>query len=443
MKPVEDVVCCVVDYGTFCCVAEKLAETMQKVWYFTPFSQEYQDIRDCIQGAGLDRVERLDYIFAPDKFDTIDLWVFPDIGYGDLQQYLRKEGKTVWGHFGANEIEVYRTKFLDTLEEVGLPMVHNEEIVGLTALNDYLEDPKNENKWVKVNRFRNNMDTWHHKTYEESRRTLDSLAVIFGGARDEVVFIVQDDIEADGEIGYDGWCVDGRYPVRSFQGYEKKNELYLGSCLEYTDLPEEVRVVNQAMSPVWARYGYRSWLATEIRVKDGVPYFIDATPRMAGQTMEHQLETCRNYADVIWQGANGVLIDPDFRWKVAAEATLHYHGDTKDPTIVDEWKMLHVPDEVAAWVKLYHYCKIDGAYHFPGKNTDEVGVAIGAGDTVEDALQHLGLVLDALKDEPVTADVSGFASLFKSIASAEKQGMQFGVSVPKPEVIYRYRGLGG
>lgn len=441
MKPVEDVIACVIDYGTFTCIAEKLAETMRKVYYYTPFSQEYQDIRDCIQGAGLDPVIRLDDYMDPDTFDDIDLWVFPDIGYGDLQRYLRKMGKSVWGHFGASEIEVYRTLFLDTLREVGLPMVHNAEITGMTALNAYLRE--HENVWVKVNRFRNNMDTWHHSTYEESQQTLDSLAVIFGGARDEVVFIVQDDIKAEGEIGYDGWSIDGQYPVRSFQGYEKKNELYLGSCLDYRDLPDEVRTVNEAMSPKLAEYGYRNWFSTEIRVKAGTPYFIDITPRMAGQTGEHQLETCRNFPDVIWQGANGVLLPPDFEYRIAVEATLHYHSNTKDPTITDEWKMLRIPDSVLRWVKLYHYCKIGDAYHFPSRNTDEVGVVLGVGNTVVEALAHLGENLDALKDLPVHANVGGFSSLFKSIEKAEQQGMTFGASIPRPEQVYKLKGLGG
>lgn len=443
MKPVEDVTACVVDYGTFISVAEKLAETMKKVYYYSPFAQEYQDVRDCIQGAGLDSVERLDYIFEPSKFDGIDLWVFPDIGYGDLQQYLRRVGKAVWGHFGANEIEVYRTLFLKTLKDVGLPEPKVVDIEGVDALDAYLADPANENKWVKINRFRNNMDTWHHVTYEESRITLASLRVIFGGAANEVIFQVWDNIESDGEIGYDGWSIDGQYPVSSFQGYEKKNELYLGAVLARDGLPDEIKVVNEAMAPVLAGYGYRNWWSTEIRVRDGVPYFIDATPRMAGQTGEHQLETCRNFAEVIWQGANGTMIDPDFAWSVAAEATLHYHGNTKDPTIVDEWKMLRIPDEVLRWVKLYHYCKIGKNYHFPQKNTDEVGVVIGVGDSVVEALTHLGNNLEVLKDLPVSADVSGFASLFKSIKQAEKQGMYFGASIPRPEEVYKLKGLGG
>lgn len=444
MKPVEEVTACVIDYGTFASIAEVLARDMRRVYYHTPFAQEYQDVRECIQGAGLDKVERLDYIFDPAVYDSIDLWVFPDIGYGDLQRLLRRDGKAVWGHFLANEIEVYRTLFLDTLKEAKLPMVHNEVITGMDELNRYLK--RTENKWVKVNRFRNQMDTWHHKTYMESRATLDSLAVIFGGARNEIVFVVQDDIPTDdgGEAGYDGWCIDGQYPVRSFQGYEKKNELYLGSLLDYTDLPEEIRTVNDALSPILRRYGYRNWWSTEIRISKGVPYFIDATPRMAGQTGEHQLESCRNFADVVWQGANGVLIEPDFTASYAAEATLHYHGNTKDVTITDEWKSLEIPESVLQWIKLYHYCKIDGAYHFPSRNTDEVGVVLGLGDSIMEACRHLGKNLSELKDLPVSTDVSGFAELIKAIKAADARGMSFGAApIPRPETIYKLKGLGG
>lgn len=433
MKPVEEVVACVYDYGTFLSLAEGLAETMEKVYYCSPINQEYQDIRQCIIGAGLDRVERLDEPL--DKLDEIDLFIFPDIGWAGLQRHLRRLGKTVWGHFGANDIEVYRTLFLDILKEVGLPTVRNERIVGISALNDYLRTC--ENKWVKINRFRNNTETWHHRTYAQSVNTLDSLAVIFGGAKDEIVFIVQDDIKSDLEIGYDGWCIDGGYPSASFQGYEKKNELYLGSVLEYENLPEEIRLVNEALAPVLARYGYRDWWSTEIRVEDGVPYFIDATPRMAGQTGEHQLKTIRNFADIVWRGAHGILVPPDFEWRFVSEATLHYKSDTKDPTISDEWKRLEISEEALEWVKLYHYCKIDGAYHFPNRNTDEVGVVIGVGASTEAAIADLDEHLKLLEGLPVRAEVEGFADLLESIGEAEQQGIPFGGRLPKPEAVYR------
>lgn len=435
MKAVKDVTACVVDYGTFISIAEKLAETMEKVYYHSPFQTEYQNVRACSKGTGLDNVERLDEILDPDTLDEIDLFVFPDIGFGDLQKHLRALGKAVWGHMGADDLELYRDYFLNVLKKLNLPTIHSEKLVGLTALSDYLKE--NSNVWVKIDRFRGNMETWHHLDYDHSVRTLDSLAVIFGGAKESVIFIVQDDLKSDMEVGYDGWCVDGEFPSHSFQGYEKKNELYLGSVLSAKDLPNEITRINEAMAPVLEGYGYRNWWATEIRIARETPYFIDPTPRMPGQTGEHQLETCINFADVIWQGANGNLIEPQFMWKFAAEATLHYDTTTRDHAIVEEWKTLDIPEEVLRWVKLYHYCKIDGLYHFMSEGTDEVGVVLGVGDSVEESLEHLNENLDLMKDLPVHANTAGFADLLRSIQEAEKQGVKFGGEIPKPESILK------
>lgn len=432
-KPVEEVTACVIDYGTFISVAEKLGETMAKVYYHSPVEREYQDVRDCATGAGLPNVERLDEFLDPDILDKIDLFIFPDIGYGGLQRHLRALGKAVWGQMGATELELYRTFFLETLQSVGLPIIHSEAIVGLTPLAEYLK--KHDNQWIKINRFRGNMETWHHLDFRHSVPMLDSLAVILGGAKEHVTFVVQDDLKSDIEAGYDGWCIDGKYPSSSFQGYEKKNELYLGSVLSLDDLPDEIKVINDAMAPVLEAYGYRNWWATEIRIAKGVPYFIDPTPRMPGQTGEHQLETCANLADVIWQGANGIVIDPEFKWNFAAEATLHYDLAPMDGAVTDQWKTLCVPEKTRRWLKFYHYCQLDGAFHFMAQGTDEVGVVLGVGNSVEKAIDHLKANLEEIKDLPVHASTGGFANLIESIQEAEKFGIKFGGKIPKPQSV--------
>lgn len=431
MKPAEEVTCCVVDYGSFLSVAEKFAETMLKVYYYSPYEQEFLDVRDCTKGDGLDYVERLDHPLDPDKLAEIDLFVFPDIGFMGLQKHLCSLGKAVWGSFDACDLELYRTMFLDVLKEVGLPVAPSKAITGLSNLARYLkEHPR---QWIKVDRFRRNMETWHHKEWDGlTERTVDSLAVIFGPIKESINFVVQDEIECDVEIGYDGWSIDGQFPSQSFQGYEKKNELYLGSLLDADDLPDELVTVNDAMAPLLREYGYRNWWATEVRVCDGVPYFIDPTARMAGQTVEHQLETCTNLAEVVWRGANGIMIEPEFQWKFAAEATLHYDQATKDAAIPDEWKTLDIPASVLQWLKLYHYSKVDGLYHFAPHKTDEVGVVIGVGNSVQESIDDLKAHLDELKDLPLHAEVSGFAELLESIAEAEKQGVKFGGKIPKP-----------
>lgn len=433
MKHHKEVVACVMDAGTFIPLAQRLAKDFHRVYYYSPFESEYLDVRDCIIGDGVPRITRLDEPLDLRVFAEIDLFIFPDIGFAGLQRHLRADHKAVWGSARGTELELYRSYFLQVVKKAGLPVVGHKVLKGVTALSDYLKETKN--KWVKIDRFRGNMETWHHIDYEHSLPTLRSLYVTFGGVAELITFVVVDSIDSDPdspvmEIGYDGWNIDGNSPSSSFQGYEKKNELYLGSMKRYRELPEEVRHVNEAMAPFLAQMTYRNFWATELRVKDGVPWFIDPTARMPGQTGEQLLESCANLGEVIWHGANGELVEPEWNFTVAAEATLHYKSECEDA-----WKVLTVPEECERWVKLYQFCMVDGKYHFPPGKNDEVGVVVGGADSVEDAIDNLKENFEPLKDEPVSIDTAGFAELIRQIEDAEAEGMPFAGELPKPEAV--------
>jgi hypothetical protein len=410
-----------------------MAKATKKTYYHSEYEQEYLSVDRCVIGDGCDEFERLDEYMDPDVLKTIDLFICPDIGHTGIQRYLKSIGKLVWGSMGSTELELYRTRFLDMIKSVGLPMVPSVRLRGVDALAEHLKEVKN--KHIKINRYRDNMETWHHIDFEHSRTELQRLALEFGPI--DPVFIVQDaiDDEEDSptiEIGFDGWSVDGEFPECTYQGYEKKNQLYLGSELAYADLPEPVRYVNEKIAHVLASYGHRGSLATEIIVKDEVAYFIDPTNRMAGQTMEHLLKTCRNLPNVIYHGAAGELITPDFSSQFAAEATLHYTG----PGGTHGWKVLRVPDSIIDEVALYRYCMKDGAYHFPKAKNDEVGVICGNGDSIEAAVEDLKENFEEFGDEPVSIDLSGFADLVEQIEKAEDVGIEFSDQpVPGPEIV--------
>ena len=434
LKDTKEIVACCIDYGTFESLGDKLSETYKKVLYYTPSETEYRDVNLCVQGDGLTReghrIERIDSFISPDVIKETDLFIFPDIGFGEEQKYLRSIGKAVWGSMGADDLELYRTRFLDLIKKLGLPVMPYKKIIGLTDLMEYLKDVKD--KWIKVNRYRENMETWHHQDFAHSQRMLENLAVEFGGVKDKVIFIVQDNIDTDLEVGYDGWSVDGRFPESSFQGYEKKNELYLGAKTMYKDLPDEIKSVNEKLSSTLKEYGYRNFIATEIRVKDGKSYFIDPTMRMPGQTGEQLLETCTNLPEVIWKGANGELVKPVFKYDFAVEATLHYTDE------YENWKTLRIPKEVEKWVKLYHYCIVDGIYQFPSAKNDEVGVLLGVGDSIEAAIGHLKKNMKVLKDEPVCAKLDKMADLLDEAKQAKKNGIEFTKQpIPNPEIVLK------
>lgn len=423
MKPIEQCHVCILDYGTFIGLADAFAKKASRVSYYSPFEQEFLDMKRCVIGDNFQAFGRQDEYMDPEFFNSVDLWVFPDLGFKGLQKYLRSLGKTVLGSMGASDLELFRTLFIRTIERLGLPMVETVPIRGVTALSAHLKPLKN--KWVKLNRYRDNMETFHWQDWDHGQRNLEKLAWDFGPMKEYAVFVVQDPIDGTDEspvieVGYDGFCVDGRFPSKSFQGVELKNKLYLGSALDYDHLPDPVREVNEVFGEELKRFGYRNMLATEIRIKDGVGHFTDPTCRMAGQTMEHLLTTCTNLPEFLLEAARGELIVPEFQNDFAAEATLHYTGETEG------WKTLRVSDEAYPWVKLYHCCRDeDGLYQFPPRKSDEVGVLVANGETPEAAIENLKSNFSLLGDEPVRIDLEGFAQLIDEIKEAEDNGVPF------------------
>lgn len=414
LKNFKDITACIVDYGNFIDLADKLAESYNKVYYYAPFETEYLDSSKYVIGQGVPYVERLYDLFNTDIFNSIDLFIFPDIGFVGLQKYLISVGKAVWGSREVTNIELYRSKFLDVIEELGLPVPESEIVVGVKALNKVLKET--EDVWVKVDLFREDMETWHHIDYVHSLPMLRYLADEFGGVSEQITFIIQETIPDAQELGYDGFCIDGEYPELSFQGYEKKNELYLGSCLSYNEMPENVIIVNEAMSPYFKEHQYRNFFASEIRDE----FFIDPTPRMAGQTQEHLLETCSNLAEVIWMGANGVMVQPKYIANIAASATLHYKEVPGE-----HWKSVRIPKEVEKYFKLANYIRVGDIYNFPPGRTNEIGVVVGWGDNIEDAINMVKENLEAVKDEPIDADIKGFVDILYDIEKAQEEGNKF------------------
>jgi hypothetical protein len=425
LKPIEELTVVVVDFGSFQSLAERISEDVAHVMYHAPIEREFRNIDDAVIGEGMPGITRIESFMHPDVVKAADLYVFPDIGYGGEQMYLRSIGKPVWGSNGADELERIRTKFIKTITRLGLPMVHTERILGMTALCEYLKEK--ENVWIKVNEFRDNMETWHHQDWFHSQPMLRRLWIKFGVAPEKVWFVVQDALDGATEVGYDGWNVDGWFPNSSFQGYEKKNKLYLGAQTKYDDLPEEVRTVIEKFSMELEQYQFRNFFAVEIRNLDGVSHFIDPTIRMPGQTGEQLTKTLKNITKVIYRGAMGELVQPEWNAKFAASATLNYKGDLEDV------KVIRVPKEAQQWVKLCKYIQDGDEFRFPATKREDVGVVVSMGDTIADTIQGIKDNFDAIGDASLSIEPEGFMDLLQDIEKAEAEGIEFTKDkVPEP-----------
>lgn len=405
-------------------VAVKLSEQVKKVYYQTPTEKGFQEIGDFVLGDGVPNIHRIDDIFERSIFEEVDLFVFPYILDGGLQEHLESCGKAVWGARRADELERLKGKFYEMLEEVGLEVPEHEVIVGMENLRIYLKE--HENVFVKMSKFRGTMDTWKHRHYQSSLSYLDMLAVKLGPFQDLVTFYVLQEIKTDIEGGIDTYCIDGQWPNDVVLGYEKKNETYLATVKPMVDIPECFTKVNKALSPVLARYNYRQFFSTEVRVKDDVSYFIDPTCRTASPAGEEMLDLFGNIGDIFWKGAHGELVQPDITAKFAGEAYLHWEGDEK------EWKCLVVSEEFRGRVKIYGSAYLDGAFWWPPEDEEVIGCVVGIGDTPQEVIDSIKESVEALEDQPISVNMASFVDLIKEIETAEANDIHFS-STPLPE----------
>lgn len=418
----------VCDKGLFLPIARRLAREVGKVTYWTPHEKAFPLVRDFI-GDGFPDVERVDCYL--EDIDTVDCFVFPDIGFGGLQLELEAQGKPVWGARQGDELEIYRGRFLAALKTTGLPVPKYEKVDGITKLRSHLREKKD--RWIKISRFRGDCETFHWRSWAEDENELDWYAARFGPFRDIISFYVFDPIEAKVEDGIDSWCIDGQFPRLILHGMEAKDKAYLGAFQRYEDTPEELRIVNDKFGPVLRDYGYRSFFSSEVRITSGgESFFIDPTCRAGSPPSQVMTEMIGNYAEVIWRGAQGECIDPEPAGKFGVQALVKLKGKSS------QWGTLKVDDELDRWLKCGTCLRMDNQLLFPpdpeGEGKD-IGWLTGIGDQMEEAIKHLQHNIKLLPDG-ACCDISPIGELLAEVREAEDQGVEMTQEeVPEPETV--------
>jgi hypothetical protein len=378
-------------------------------------------------GEGYPGIERVSspYVRGVD----IDMIVFPDIGFAPMQRHFLNHGLPVFGAGEADELEMYRGKFLKEIEQLDLPTPNCEVVDGISGLRVYLKDRTD--LYIKISKWRGDMESWHWRSWAEDEGKLDALAFRLGPAKDHLTFFVFDPIEAEIEDGIETFCVDGKMPKTCIHGMECKDAGYLGTFALMNDLPEPVRKVSEAFAPVLGKYGYRSFFSTEVRIsKDGTPYFIDPTLRAGSPPSQVQCEMIANYSEVIWGAANGEVVEPE------PEAEFGVQVVVKADSKLDEWTEIVLPDHLWRWVKAGQSFRIGNKLCLPPGMAAESNIWLTAiGDTIKEAIENLKSYSGDLP-EGVKCDVTPLGDLLREVNEAEKSGMTFtDQPVPGPETV--------
>lgn len=426
MKDVSDVTFCVVDHGLFAVpMAQRLAREAKHVYLHTPWEEGFATINKAILGDGFADIERCNDIWKIK--DSVDCWVFPDIQHSGLQLEIEAQGFPVWGAREGDQQELNRELFLKTLKRVGLEVPEHTVVQGLENLRVFLKEK--EDCYLKISLYRGSMETWHWRSWKLDKEYLDMLGLRFGPAGDHIRFLVFPNIDTPLEIGGDTYCIDGHWPALMLHGVEWKDEAYFASVMPRGEMPEQLQEVMEAFSPVLGQHRYRSQWSMECRVEvegDKRSFFIDPTCRGGLPSTGSQLELWKNWAEIVWYGSQGILIDPEPAGKFSAESILTLKHDKS------QWGVTEIPKELQQWIKLSNCCEIDGRICFPPDDSTAIGWLVAIGDTPEETIATINGYADNLPDG-VSANTECLAYVLKEIHEAEAQGIPFtDQKVPEP-----------
>lgn len=423
MKDTKDVIALVVDKGLFPHVARRLAKDYAKVYYWCPGIDDdaFPTVAKGMMGDGFDDIIRVPSVAA--VIDEVDTVVCPDIGFGYDQWDWAKRGKAVWGARHADQLEINRGLFVETLQELDMPVGKHEVITGLDDLREFLRDK--EDRFIKASRWRGDIETYHWSSYDEDADIFGVWEMRLGPFKNKINFYVFERIECEFEDGSDNINIDGQWAQNCIRGFEIKNKLYLATMTTMAELPDNVRIVNDKFGPVLGEYGYRGFFSTEIRDE----HFTDPTCRAGSPPSQVQTKLIANYGDMINKGANGILVEPIPAAKFGLQGILKVD---LDPEHWDRlWSRMVCPPELREWVMPSFVCEVDGVYCFPPKN-QVFGWLCAVGDTVKDAIDHFNELAEILPSN-VSVDRSGIPELIEELEKAEEAGVEL-TDEPAPSV---------
>lgn len=301
------------DVGLYCEQANALAEGgKNKVRYFTPWTSKDPHYRDFVIGKGFEYLEKV--LYFEDHIDWADAIVFLDVAGNSQCHYLRKNlpNKSVWGAGLGERLENDRVLLKQWCEKFELPVNKYHVCKGVTDLKEYLK--KNPNKYIKINIFRGDMESFYAKDYESIEMVIDQIESAFGPHKEEYEFIVEDPIETDVEVGFDGFFNGTDYVRPYFVGYEYHKNLYIAHVTD--ELPVPLEETLSAFQPLFKKMGYRGALSTEEKiVSEKEHYFLDACMRLPNPLSALYPVVIGNWAEAVYKIGKGEEVELDVKHK--------------------------------------------------------------------------------------------------------------------------------
>jgi len=414
--------CLVLDNGCYTSIAQRLARDFELVYYWTPWSHAYPTCYEKSIGKGLEDEGVYRVNFYEEVLHDVELIVVPEGNFGPIVDDLRSRGFRVWGGGTGEELEYDREAAKDFMEYLKMDVNKYDVIYGLDELKKYLMDEKNENKFIKSD-IRGDFESFHHAKWKLTEPLITSISQSLGATKHDYKFIVEESIEDAVEFGYDGFCIDGEYPEKTLFGLEVKDLGYVGRVKPMKDISPFITDALKKVAPYLKGKKYRATISTETRItKDGKSYLIDWTQRFPSPPGEIYQELCGNFTDILWHGADGNLVEPEYTAKFAVEGIIQSSWAAGDGE-----QAIYVPDEIKQWVKIKNLYKANDTYYFlpVGGGYTEIGGVVALGDSLEECVEKLKEYSDQVEGYKINIPVGSIDKAMEELKKGEKLGIKF------------------
>lgn len=408
------------DRGNYAEVAMRLARDFGRVYYYCDWKSAYPKYDPYVIGDGIDTIypnfHHTHSIW--DVYNEIDLFYFPDLYDGDFQEWLRNQGKLVFGAGKGEHMELHRYDMKMLLDDLGLPVSPGIQIVGLDNLREFLQN--NRNMWVKTDMLRGSMESFFHIRYELSKPRLDRFEHTLGIYKDRQIFLVEEPVEDSIDFAADMIVADGLYPAKTLAGVEQKNKSYIGVMADYYQLPKSIRRINDKLSETLRRYQYRCAFSPECRVtKSGKAYLTDPCCRHGHPPTSLQLEMIDNFSEMAWMTATGEKPEIFSTHKYGAMLVIKSEYAQKEPQAV------YFPESIRDFVKIKNLCIQDGINYFIPDDHDmnEIGSVIGMGSSVNDAISMCAANAKLIEGDGIDIDIDSLQDAKKEIKTLPDYGI--------------------
>lgn len=197
--------------------AARLVRDGANVKLFSPWATSSPKFEDYAIGLNFDGVEKSLYFF--DDVEWADMICFFDVGQGDLCEFLKKTTKLpIFGAGLGDKLENHREKTRQIQKSIGLPVQNTNVIKGVEHLKSYLKT--NKNKFVKLDIFRGDIESFAAKDYRDVELYLEEIEVMLGAFNDQYSFVVEDFIDGL-EPGFDLYFDGNNFVKPMLWGFEE------------------------------------------------------------------------------------------------------------------------------------------------------------------------------------------------------------------------------